>query len=253
MKGKLYLGSMGWSYKFWPLYKEASKPSEYLPHYADHFNSVEVNNTFYRIPSRTTVKSWYDEVHNGFIFSSKFPRSISHTGSLNYDEERLSIFLRNISELKEKKGPLLLQLPPYSGPEDLDHLENLLDALPREDRYAVEFRNKKWLTEKTYNILKLKGVATVLQEHPTFPDVDTLTGDFVYIRCEGDRKKVNGEKGEREVDRAKDTEKWAKRIQGFLSEGLDVFCYFSKYYSGYPPLDISDMRETLITLEKNYS
>ena len=250
MKGKLYLGSMGWSYKFWPLYEEGSNASDYLSQYASHFNSVEVNNTFYRIPNIPTVENWYEDVPSGFVFSSKFPRSISHAGSLNYDEERLEVFLRNISVFKDKKGPLLLQLPPYSRSAAFENLESLLEALPAGDKIAVEFRNKEWLSDETYALLISKGVATVFQEHPTFPDVDQLTGSFVYIRCEGDRKKVNGEKGEREVDRVKDTEKCAKRIHSYLGEGIDVFCYFSKYYSGYPPSDIIDMRRILKSLEE---
>ena len=247
MSGKLYLGSMGWSYNFWPLYKTRSKASEYLSQYSSHFNSVEVNNTFYRIPSRTTVRGWFEEVPEDFIFSSKFPRSISHTGKLEYDKGKLSAFLSNISKLGEKKGPLVLQLPPYSGPADKDNLEQLFKALPEGDRYSVEFRNQKWHNEDTYDLLRAHGVALVLQDHPTLPFVTVTTSDFVYIRCEGDRKKVNGEKGKTEVDRLHDIEKWFKHIHRYLSKGLDVYCYFSKYYSGYPPSDITQLNKLLNT------
>jgi uncharacterized protein YecE (DUF72 family) len=250
MRGQLYLGSMGWSYNFWPLYGEESKPDNYLSIYSENFNSVEINNTFYRIPSQTMVKHWFNEVPKSFVFSAKFPRSISHAFGLDYDEERLHVFLGNLSVLGKKKGPVVLQLPPFSGLDDHDNLRALLEALPEDNLYAVEFRNRKWFKESTYELLETHNVAMVLQEHPTLPESTELTTKFVYIRCEGDRKRVNGKKGVTEANRLEDTEKWAKRVNKYLEDELDVYCYFSKYYSGYPPDDIAQMKKFLSQLSE---
>jgi uncharacterized protein YecE (DUF72 family) len=242
MTGTLYAGSMGWSYGFWDIYGDL-KPSEYLAEYSRRFNSVEINNSFYRIPASATVGEWAAQAPQGFRFAAKFPQSISHAPGLSFEEGKLFAFLRSMSQLGPKKGPLLIQLPPTLRVDHADGFRRLLKALPGGNRYAVEFRHGDWFRQETYDMLRERGVALVQQAHPWLPEVHEVTAGFVYVRFEGDREKVGGEEGAVEVDRASDTERWARAISAYIDEGLDVYAYFSKYYSGYPPHDIAQLVE----------
>ena len=236
-----YIGAMGWSYKQWhgKLYPQELKLSEYLQEYSKHFNSVELNNTFYRIPSIKTVENWRKQTPLGFTFAAKFPRSISHSRTIGMDDEKLGVFLRNIGYLQEKLGPLLLQLPPNLQ-EKREELEAFLSKLPDQHRYAVEFRHKTWFIPEVYEVLSRYEVALVIVDPPWLPVTDEITSDFTYIRWQGDRKKVTGERGVVEVDQNDNTKEWGRKI-GKLLESIDVYGYFSKHYSGYPPQDIEDL------------
>jgi len=240
----VYIGSMGWSYKQWGLFSGV-KPGNYLSEYANHFNSVEVNNTFYRIPKTSYVENWVSKVPDGFRFAVKFPRGISHSSGLKADQGMLEAFLSRMPLFSDKLGPLLIQLPHTFKSRQSQGLEDFLGRLPLVNRYAVEFRHESWFNEDTYSILRENKVALVNVEHPSLPSIDVQTADFTYIRLEGDRKTVNGESGEAELDRADDNTRWAEKISGLAENGRDVYCYLSKHYSGYPPGDISQIRAAL--------
>ncbi|TRO58087.1 DUF72 domain-containing protein [Candidatus Bathyarchaeota archaeon] len=244
----VFLGTMGWSYNFWRLY-DGLEPSSYLNRYAEHFNSVEVNSSFYRIPSKSSVQNWEKQVPEGFVFSLKIPQSISHSHALDYDSEKLDAFLDHIKPLKEKLGPLLLQLPPNLPSEYSGQLSIILDQL-NEYNVAVEFRHKDWFKEETYTLLRDHNTALVYVEHPWQPTAMVETGKFTYLRLEGDRKKVNGEKGETEQDRHAVNLHWADWISSEQSKGRSTYLYVSKYYSGYPPTDIEQIRARLEAIKE---
>ncbi len=234
---KLHVGTMGWSYDFWKgnFYPEGSQ--NLLTEYAKNFDTVEIDNTFYRIPSRDTVRNWKEETPDEFIFSAKFPRKITHIRMLQDCKEELLVFIEHMSLMGDKLGPMLIQLPPGFAPEKSGILKDFLAGLPERCRFAVEVRNKKWLDEKFYNLLRDTRVALVLIDHPWMPQMNTITADFTYIRWVGDRKKVKGTLGRVEKDRSEDIKGWSVKIKGFLDDSIEVFGYFSKSYSGYPPGD----------------
>jgi uncharacterized protein YecE (DUF72 family) len=238
----LYMGSMGWSYKFWPIYS-GLKPNEFLRKYANHFNSVEINSSFYRIPNRKVIENWFSQVPDNFRFSAKFPQSISHSPKLKYNEGKMDAFIRNISTLGDKLGPLLLQLPPSFHSNELKNLREFLSTLPTDLTYAVEFRNQDWFNYETYELLKENNIALVQVEHQKKPKRFELTTDFVYIRWEGNRKIVNGDKGIIEVDRKQNITEWYPKIMNYLENKMNVYGYFSKFYSGYPVNDIKIFQE----------
>ena len=227
---------MGWSYDFWigNFYPEESQ--NLLTEYARNFDTVEIDNTFYRIPSKDTVRKWKEEVPDDFIFTAKFPRKITHIKMLEDFKEDLPVFIEHISLLGDKLGPLLIQLPPSFKPEKFEILKDFLAALP-EGRFAVEVKNKKWLDENFYNLLRENGVALALIDHPWMPEMNAITADFTYIRWEGDRNKIKGILGKVERDRSKEIQEWGMKIKGFLGDSVEVFGYFSKFYSGYSPGD----------------
>lgn len=131
------------------------------------------------------------------------------------------------------------------GADQAEELRGFLSVLPKDGMYAVEFRHKGWFTEETYELLRENCITMVQVEHPRLPTEDELTGDFAYIRWEGDRGQVDGEKGAVEIDRGGENLTWSRRIRAYLEEGLRVFGYFSKFYSGYPVYDIHTIMDNL--------
>jgi uncharacterized protein YecE (DUF72 family) len=238
---KLHVGTMGWSYDFWKGNFYPDEPENLLTEYSKNFDTVEVDNTFYRIPSMDNVRKWKEETPVDFIFSAKFPRKITHIKMLQDCHEELEVFIEHMSLMGNKLGPMLIQLPPGFKPEMSEILKDFLAALPEKYRFAVEVRNKKWLDEKFYDMLRDNKVALTLIDHPWMPPMDTITADFTYIRWVGDRKKVKGTLGKVERDRSKEIKEWMVKIKRFLDNSIEVFGYFSKSYSGYPPGDVRMM------------
>jgi uncharacterized protein YecE (DUF72 family) len=250
---KLRIGTMGWSYDFWTgrFYVSGINRSEYLSEYSKHFNSVEVNSTFYRIPSKTTVSRWHSQTPEDFVFSVKLPKAVTHSEGLAYSEEKLETFLRNISILGNKLGPLLIQFPPKFKVDEYEALKDFLYLLPDKYRFTVEFRHKGWFEDKVFKVLTESGVALVLTDGLSIHEIETTTSDFIYIRWEGDRKKVKGDLGRIEVDKSEKIAEWALRITKFLDDSLDVYGYFSKFYSGNPPTDVEQLLENISQINKS--
>jgi uncharacterized protein YecE (DUF72 family) len=237
----LYLGTIGWSYNFWkgPFYPKKLPSNKLLGFYASHFNSVEVDGTFYRIPTEQTVINWTQQTPEGFLFSLKFPQVITHIRMLKNCQPETKFFLERAILLEEKLGPLLLQLPPNFDISHLPDLADFLGKLPNTCRYVVEARNESLLTEEFYSLLRANNAALAWVDSPLMPQVDKLTSDFLYVRWAGDRKRVKGTLGKIEVNKEKELEAWAEKIKPFLEKKTVVFEYFGKYYSGYPPSDIN--------------
>lgn len=237
---------MGWSYKFWAdsFYPKGLESERFLSEYSKHFNTVEVDSTFYRIPSESTISKWKEQTPADFLFSAKFPRTITHEKMLKDCKEQTERFIEKVSRLQDKLGPLLLQFPKTFTIKHVRLLEDFLANLPEGCRFAVEVRNTSLLNEEFYSLLRKNGVALALLDRQSMPLMETVTADFIYIRWEGDRKKVRGTLGRVEVDRTNEIEAWAKKIHVFL-ENAEVFGYFSKYYSGYPPNDAKQLLRAL--------
>lgn len=248
---KLHVGTMGWSYDFWKgsFYPEKLLSSEFLAYYSSKFDTVEVDSTFYRIPSEQTVLSWKEQTPKVFIFSLKFPQVITHVKVLRNCEEETRVFLERAELLEEKLGPILLQFPSSFRTEDVSLLEKFLGALPKEHRYVVEVRNKKLLKNSFYSMLRSNGVALAWVDSVSMPLVAEVTSDFIYVRWEGNRKKVKGTLGKTELDRTNDTKLWSRRLKLLMDKQIEVFGYFSKYYSGNPTTDIQNLLNNSETKE----
>jgi uncharacterized protein YecE (DUF72 family) len=244
---KLHVGTMGWSYSFWKgnFYPETLASKEFLAYYAKQFNTVEVDSTFYRIPRRQSVMDWREQTPEGFVFSLKFPQVITHVKMLENCQEETSVFLERVALLKEKLGALLLQFPYTFGNEHVQLLRDFLDNLPKKHRYVVEVRNRKLLNDSFYSLLRDSNVVLAWVDSPFMPLVDEVTSDFIYVRWEGDRRRVKGTLGKIEVDRAAKIKQWADRLKPFLEKKTEVFGYFSKYYSGYSPSDAKELLNIL--------
>ncbi len=241
-----HLGTIGWSYDFWKgvFYPKKVASKDYLTYYAKQFNTVEVDSTFYRIPTPSTVANWKQQTPEGFRFSLKFPQLITHVKMLRDCEYETGVFLERIELLGEKLGALLLQFPPNFGVDHLYDLEAYLKKLPKIHRYVVEVRNKSWLNNEFYSILRANKVSLVWADSSLMTEIREVTTDFLYLRWEGDRKKVNGTLGKIEADRVEDLKLEAEKLKPLLNK-IEIFGYFGKYYSGYPPSDIANMQDSL--------
>jgi uncharacterized protein YecE (DUF72 family) len=243
----IHVGTMGWSYNFWKgnFYPEELKPQQFLGYYARQFDTVEINSTFYSIPQAQTVEEWKKQTPARFIFSLKFPRAITHVKMLKDCHKETQIFLDRAELLGDKLGPLLLQFPAAFSTKQLPLLKSFLEELPRNNRYAVEIRNKDLLNEPLYSILRENNIAPVWVESPFLPTTDKKTSDFLYIRWEGDRRKVSGALGKKEADKGAELRQWADKLERFSSSNQDIYGYFSKYFSGYPPADVRELTTLL--------
>jgi uncharacterized protein YecE (DUF72 family) len=244
----LHLGTIGWSYNFWKgkFYPNKVSSKEFLGFYSTKFDTVEVDSTFYRIPTVQAVSKWAGETPDNFLFSFKFPRVITHIKMLKNCERETYLILERAEQLGEKLGVLLLQFPPNFGVDHLSDLEVFLERLPKNHRFAVEVRDKRWLNDDFFTLLRVNSVALAWVDSPNMPVSEVVTSDFLYIRLEGDRSKITGTLGTIEADKTEGLRIWAEKIRPYLTKNMEVYGYFGKYYSGYPPSDANSLL-TLLT------
>jgi uncharacterized protein YecE (DUF72 family) len=244
---KVYFGTIGWSYTFWkgPFYPQKLPSAKFLSFYSSQFNTVEVDNTFYRIPNEQTMLNWKSQTPDGFVFSLKFPNIITHVKMLRDCQRETGPFLERAQLLGKKLGPMLIQFPPSFGDTHLSDLTAFLNGLPRQLRFVVEIRNPTLMNERVFQTLKDNHVALAWVDSAIMPQNLELTSDFIYLRLEGDRKKINGLQGKVEVDRVADVKVWAEKLAAFKTQGVTVFGYFGKFYSGFPPLDVRHFMENM--------
>ncbi len=233
---------MGWSYGFWKggFYPKELSSKDFLTYYSKYLTSVEVDSTFYRIPKAETVKEWKKKTTNSFKFSLKFPGSITHLKMLKNCQEETTVFLDRASLLEEKLGVLLLQFPPTFAKQRLPLLSEYLERLPQHFHYAVEVRNKSLLSEETFSLLKDYNVALAWVDSEKYPLTTELLANFIYLRWEGDRKKVTGTLGKIENDKTSSIKEWTKKLKTELGD-REIYGYFSKYYSGLPTSDAMEL------------
>jgi uncharacterized protein YecE (DUF72 family) len=213
------------------------------------FDSVEVDSTFYRTPSRSTVKGWADKTPEGFLFSAKVPQVITHEKCLEGCEHELSDFLDTMELLGDKLGPLLFQFPYFNrklfktGDDFLVKLSTFLKALPKGYRFALEIRNKNWMDEKLADVLRKQNVALVLVDQLWMPlpehlKFDYVTTDFSYVRLLGDRKGIELKTKTWDkviVNRSRELRSWVDVCQRIYKRGDSVFVYANNHYAGHAP------------------
>jgi len=181
----LYAGTSGFAYPNWkPAFYPAKLPSkQFLNHYSQRLNCVEINYTFRRLPSGSTLANWVEQTPAGFVFAVKANQRITHIARLKNASEATELFLKMIDPLRTARrlGPILFQLPPALKC-DVPLLSAYLDLLPKDMRYAFEFRHTSWLTEAVYEELRKRNVSLCVAESEKLEVPEVLTADFVYYR-----------------------------------------------------------------------
>ena len=239
--GSLYIGTSGWSYKHWKgvFYPESIKSNEHFNYYLQHFDTVEINNSFYRMPSLSTFNNWKKAVPQDFIYALKANRAITHIYKLKNQEQVLEEFITNAAVLKSNLGPILFQLPP-SWNVNIERLHDFLQTLPLDYRYVFEFRNKTWHNDDVYNLLKKFNCAFCIYELEGYTTPYIITSDFVYIRLHGPGNKYQGDYSDKTLL------EWAGRIKSWLSD-KDVFIYFDNDEKGYAVSNATQLKKLIVS------
>lgn len=269
-RARLRFGTSSWSEPTWTgvFYPAGTKPADQLTFYATQFDTVEADNTYYRVPGPALVRGWRAKTPAGFTLSAKFPRSIVHAGQGERpDRARVLVpehvagdterFLEAMRELGDRAGPLVLQFPYFnreafaSVAPFLERLENYLGLLPKDFRYGVEVRNKNWLVPDFFACLKRHAVAWVAVDLPYMPHpldlkegLDPLTADFAYVRLIGDRKQVEALTDTFDrvvVDHGARIERWAEWIAQILPQTRETFAYANNHFAGFAPKTIREL------------
>ncbi|MFO8141014.1 MAG: DUF72 domain-containing protein [Marinobacter sp.] len=230
---EIRIGTSGWDFDSWrgSFYPDGLGGEALLPEYAHHFNTVELNNSFYRLPAQTSVKAWREASPDGFLFSAKASRYLTHMKKLKDAGEGLDRFLAALAPFGSKLGPVLFQLPPRWR-VNVGRLTTFLERLPRGYRYAFEFRDTSWLCDEVYEILKEYNVALCYYHYKGYRSPPVATADFVYIRLHGP-----GEKAYTGSYDGRTLAGLARRFVNWAREGRDVFCYFDNDDKACAPRD----------------
>lgn len=226
---RLLIGTSGWTYPSWRgrFYPEDLPSRRYLEFYAREFPTAEVNYSFYHLPKPETYAKWAAQVPEGFLFSVKASRLITHTKRLQDVEEPWETFVRNARSLGPHLGPILLQFP-ASFRCDLDRLEAFLRAAGSPDlRLVFEFRHESWLVEEVYRLLSRHHAAVCIADSPGYPRRDVLTAEFAYLRFHGRTELFASRYSAAELAEE------ARKIRRYLRDGLDVFVYFNNDAEGH--------------------
>ncbi len=229
-RGSLFIGTSGWSYPHWKgsFYPSALKAREHFPYYAAVFNTVEINNSFYRSPSPETYIQWGKAVPPGFMYSIKANRYFTHLKKLDVTRQELLEFLEPAQLLGTKLGPVLFQLPPRWS-LNLSRLEQFISNLPPSLRYTIEFRDSSWYDSRVYALLTRSNIAFCIYELNRHQSPLIVSADFVYIRLHGPGAKYQGSYTLQQL------EVWRDNITAWLTAGKDVYIYFDNDEKGYAP------------------
>jgi uncharacterized protein YecE (DUF72 family) len=221
------VGCSGWNYKSWrgPFYPRDLPPARWLNFYAVRFDTVEVNNTFYRLPEQSVFAAWRAQVPTNFLVAVKASRFLTHMKRLRDPKEPLNRLFSRATALGRQLGPVLYQLP-GNFTIDLSRLESFVDALPRTSnghriRHVMEFRHPSWYVSETWELLKRERVALCLHDKQGSAIADPFVGPFVYVRFHGTSGRYHGSYGRRELHR------WAHRLAEQIQDGRRVFAYFN--------------------------
>lgn len=256
--GSCSFTASGWEKVFYP---PGMKDAGRIGYYSRQFNAVEIDATFYGTPRLETVRRWYEESAPGFTFACKIPQVITHEKCMVGCEEDISGFLTVMDGLQEKLGPLLFQFPYYSRSkfsrvdQFLDRLTPFAASLPSEYRFAIEIRNKDWVTPPLTHTLRQHNISLALIDHPYMPrpstlmsNGDMLTSDFAYLRLLGDRYEIEKQTKswhETVVDRSQEISEWAGVIERLREMKVPIYTFVNNHFAGHSPATIRDLLKKL--------
>jgi len=239
---EIRIGCSGWNYAHWRerIYPKGLPPKRWLAHYSTLFDTVEINNTFYRLPRISAVQGWVEQSPRDFLFAVKMSRYITHIRRLGGLEQGIPLFYSRIAPLARspKMGPVLWQLPPTFRRDD-GRLAATLRALPR-GRHCFEFRHETWYAEDVYSLLREHGVALVIPDSPKYPFREIeLTADWTFVRFHSGTRGRRGNYSESEL------REWAERIAGWRDAGIEVYAYYNNDWEGFAVYNGQRLKELL--------
>jgi len=250
----IYLGTSSWKYNDWKGVFYPPGAGDELACYARRFDTVEIDATWYGIPARRVVESWRKRVPDGFRFALKVPRAITHDKVLLDCTDEFNAFLRVISYLEDRLGPVLFQFPPHFSAASINALRDFLLMLPRGWQFAMEFRHRSWFQDQHADLLREAGVAWALADTGDFltsasPLPIYNTAPFTYIRWLGNRDEPLEPLNSLKKDRTHEEERWAEIIASLPVK--EVWGYFNNHWAGYSPGSVDAFKERLGLPTKN--
>ncbi len=252
MAGSVRIGTQGWNYDAWvgPFYPPRTRAADFLGIYARAFNTVEVDSTFYAIPAARTVRGWAERTPPEFRFSLKMPQEITHERKLRHAGDVTNEFLDRARELGPKLAAVLLQFGADFVPSELPALAQYLPTLPRDIRFAVEFRHKGWIHDGVLALLAEHDVALALTEGKWIPRrqvfalAERPTSRLVYFRLMGgDREIVDYSRVQ--VDRSRDLEAWANVLERLERDERFIVGYINNHFAGHSPASARELQRLL--------
>jgi uncharacterized protein YecE (DUF72 family) len=261
--GSCSFTAQGWEKTFYP---PGLKKSGYLAYYSEQFKSVEVDSTFYGTPAEKTVRGWFADTPEDFVFACKVPQSITHASCLVDCDMQFREFVNVMSLLEHKLGPMLFQFPYFNKKvfpkpdEFFARLRAFLPKLPPDFQFALEIRNTAWIEPELLDLLREHRVAFVLIDHPwmarpteLMKEHDLATSDFVYLRLLGDRyaiEEVTKTWDRSVVDRSRELAEWTAVVDVLLSRNLKVYTYVNNHFAGHSPETMRQFLEMLRERQK---
>lgn len=230
--GALHIGTCGWHYRHWigPFYPAGTRGADLLGAYAARFSSVEIDNSFYRLPAPETLRHWRAETPADFVFTCKANRFITHMKKLKDPEKTLPPFFDGMAHLGDKLHVVVFQLPPRWRC-NLGRLEAFLAALPEDWRYAFEFRDESWFDPAVYDALAARRAAFCIYDLAGRRSPEVAAADFVYLRLHGPGAAYKGAYSARRLARL------AEKLRTWRRQGLDCFVYFDNDAEAQAPKD----------------
>jgi uncharacterized protein YecE (DUF72 family) len=235
----IHIGCSGWQYAHWrgDFYPAELPQTRWLEYYAERFDTVEINNTFYRLPEAPTFAAWGRRAPRGFVYAVKASRFLTHMKKLKDPKEPLDRFFTRAKRLEHAFGPVLYQLPPNMK-VNMERLETFLEALPRTRRHTIEFREPSWYTDEVFDCLTQHQVALCAHDMNASATGKLQVGPFVYVRFHGPQKYMG-----RYPDDVLDG--WAAWLADRAREGRPVYAYFNNDVGGHAPRDAVRLRDAL--------
>lgn len=221
-RGKIHIGCSGWNYPHWRgrFYPEAQAPGQWFDFYAAVFNTVEINNTFYRLPTAKTFKAWGAKAPDRFIYAVKANRYLTHLKKLKEAKAPLKKLLDRARLLEEHLGPILYQLPPRWR-FDRARLESFLDLLPEDLQHVFEFRDQSWMVEEVFELLDERGVSVCAHDLPGLKVPRRAAGPVAYVRFHGAKEKYRGGYPEPTL------RSWWRWMEQQVQRGRGLYVYFN--------------------------
>ena len=237
------VGCSGWQYRHWRgnFYPADLAARSWFDHYARTFDTVEVNNTFYRLPDAATFAAWASRAPANFVFAMKASRYLTHLKRLREPEEPLARLFERAVHLRDRLGPVLYQLPP-GWPRDMERFSRFLAALPAGQRHAVEFRHPDWYTEEVFEALDCHDVALCVHDMQGSETPRRSCGAFVYARLHGAAGRYGGRYSDTTI------EAWAEWLASRHEAGKALYAYFNNDIGGHAPRDAVRLRDRLAKL-----
>ncbi len=239
-RAEIRIGCSGWQYKHWrgTFYPADLPQARWFEFYASRFDTVEINNSFYRLPEKETFARWGRQAPAGFLFAVKASRYLTHMKKLKEPADALARLFGNLRALRARLGPVLYQLPPH-WKRDEARLDAFLELLPRDVEQAVEFRDPSWYADYTFETLELHHVALCLHDMRGSAPPRLAVGPLTYVRFHGAGSRYGGRYPDAELS------DWASWLRAQHARGRPIYAYFNNDVGGHAPRDAARLRSLL--------